>query len=305
MNATSFTDLGRQLNFKGGPNSYFGLHQGFMVNMIHGGRSEDKDSKVLFVQTNPMPENTRAAVEAGLGARTAELGFETVTTTEDTVTVVYDKKVRKPTPGLVQEGLEAVVAELRSHQVTSDFANLREGDYGHYVIDGIGVVLETDEAKRLRRELDNAREQRGFDDNGYGVGAAAAFGAGLIGAAAWVAVAYYLNYITAIGAFAIAFLSYWGYMKADGKLGPLTKPILVGVNLLLILVAQFYTYAVEAWNYNVTSGMVLEAILQDSEIRSEFLMSLLLPLVFMGIAIFAFVKDIDVKGVSIEDATPI
>ncbi|OAV44488.1 hypothetical protein [Lewinella sp. 4G2] len=301
--ATTLTDYGRELDFRQAPKSIFGLYRGNLINIIHGGSVDSLGEKVLFIQTGEISEENQQLLSRKLNTRKDDIGFDgELVVTEDTIQLVFESTIRKIKAEKIDRALTIIQEGLDQFGIPARFTEEESRHHGYYVLEGTGVVMDTNEASSLMRELDDHDERRREAENDYTMGAAGAILGGMLGVAAWVAVAYFTGYITTLGAFVIVFLSYLGYGKLNGKLGPLTKPILIVVNLILIVVAQFLTLWAEIRNEGYSIGDTYQILAELPDVRKEFFIGLALPLVFMAVAIFYIVRDVSVEGVKLVKA---
>ena len=304
--ATSLSEYGRQLKFKKAPKSIFGIYHGYLVNIIHDNKLDGVGNKTLFLQTGTITEENQGLLARKLSTHKEDIGYDgELAVTEDTVAVSFAESLRKTKPEKIDKALDIILEGLQQFNVPARFTEEQTRHYGHYVLQDIGVVMDENEARTLMRELEDHEEQRKDQENGYGMGAVGAIAGGMLGVALWVAVAYFTGYITTLGAFVIVFLSYFGYQKLNGKLGPLTKPLLIVINLLLIVVAQFLSTWAEIREMGFSVGDTFQLVTAEPDVRQEFLVGLALPLVFMVIAIFYIVRDVSIEGVTLEKAAPL
>ncbi|MGB3799927.1 MAG: hypothetical protein WA952_08915, partial [Lewinella sp.] len=147
-------------------------------------------------------------------------------------------------------------------------------------------------SERKRRE-----EERGYVNGLLG---ALAFGA--IGVVAWVTVAYYLSLITTLLAFAIAFLSVFGYQRFNGTMGQWTKPLLVVVNILLLSSASFFTYYIELYEYGMSISEAWTYLVYDPLVRRAFLGDLAISILFGAVGIYYIVSNLKTEAGSLQPA---
>ncbi|NJC26236.1 hypothetical protein [Neolewinella antarctica] len=305
MIETKLSELGRNLGFHRGTSSVFGVYAGYQTNIFHDGKVDSTGNKTIFVQAEEMTEDQQNAVLASIESRKKELKYSTLTVNSDAIVLLFTESIRTTKPEVIRAALEAAGETFAANGVQPHFARTPDGSFGHYVFEGAGTVLPKEEAQTMRHRLDTDREQRSFEESGYLSGAVGAFLGGMIGVIGWVALAYFTGYITAFLAMAIVYLSWIGYGKLNGKMGLLTKPVLIAVNLVLIVVASFLTVAAETRDYGLSVSDTFEYVTSDATVREDFLVGLLLPLLFMGLGIFYVVREVNVNGPSIEDAPPL
>ena len=301
MTDPNFTALARELNFYAAPNSVFGVHRGYQVSLV---RHAPQDKHRFNVISIPVREGHAEAAERArqrLVDQQSELGFtEVVLTGESLLVISFEYATTAPTTETLRTALERALDVLEAERVPSSFETGFDGSYGHYVVQDTGVILKTSEYRAAQQHLRDERERSAAA--GYGRGVAGAIVGGMIGVVAWVALAYFTGYITSLLAFVIAFLSWIGWQQLGGKVGVPTKPLLVVVNLLLIVVASFLTLAVELRDYGVSVGQSFELLLLDVDVRNEFMLNTGLSLVFAIVGIWYIVADIDTKPVTMREA---
>lgn len=112
----------------------------------------------------------------------------------------------------------------------------RLGDYPPAFLNEQALYMCDECYQNATGELLAANKEYGGSTN-YGRGMFGALFAGLVGLIPWVIIDR-LGYIAAIAGYLIGRLALWGYGKAGGRIGPMTRWIILGVTVLCVFVAN-------------------------------------------------------------------
>ncbi len=302
MASKRITELGQSLGWYLAPRAVFGLYEGFQVNLLESEPLSSPKFKSFHIYTSPVGQAEQAVLTASLEELKQELKFKEFVVTDNLVVVTHYEQLTTVKADKLKATLERTIGLLRSQGIEPHFEETRD-DLAHYVVNGAGVILPRSEAGSLRQSVNRDRQERENRETSYGQGALGGFLFGMGGVAVWVAIAYFFSLYFAAAAIGIAFLSYLGYQQFNGVTGPLTKPVLAVLNLVLIFLAVFLTFHVLFLDYeSVSLTDTWNYVTQEGEIRSSFLADLGFATLFMVIGIWSMVGSIDTKGEHLEEA---
>ncbi|WP_116105575.1 hypothetical protein [Lewinella sp. IMCC34191] len=275
-----------------GTNSVFGLEDGYLVNVFQSARTENPSYKSVHVETEPLPDNVATIVQDRLTTRQEALGYQSVAVQEGAVTIVFTESWRSTSPNKLDAAVSAIIEACRDANVQPHHSAYGTDDRQPYVHDGKGMLLTASERQAIESKLAYAERKRLQEERGYANGLIGAVAFGAIGVVAWVSVAYYLNLISTLLAFGIAFLTVVGYERFNGTMGTWTKPLLIGVNLLLLVAASFFTYYIELYQYDMSMLDAWEYLIGDPMARRSFLADVGISALFGGVGIYYIVANL-------------
>lgn len=152
---------------------------------------------------------------------------------------------------------------------------------------GFPLSINEASAQAIEEEIRRAEEEYQNSPNNYAKGIVGAIAGGAIGAVVWVVVGALLGLVSGWIAFLIAFLAGKGYDKMKGKAN-YTKIIVSSVvTLAYVVISMFLIYVLIVKStmseYGIEGSAVsllFQILGEDAEVRSEFLLDLVLGLVF-------------------------
>ncbi len=156
-------------------------------------------------------------------------------------------------------------------------------------INGIPVYLDAKCAEEKNAIMEKREEEFKKAPNNYLKGTLGAILGGLIGSIVWVAVVYFINVFSSFIALLIAVLASLGYDLLKGKATKVKLFVVIATTIVLSVVSMFVSYAVIAGANNVA----LADLLANAEVKSEFILNMILAAVFGGLGsfmAFAFIK---------------
>ena len=295
--------FGAQKGWYLGNKSVFGTEDGFLVNIGQSDRMESPSYKTVRVETEPLTDDRRSALQEGLEAQKKALGYQSVAVFDSCVVVTFTESLRSTSPEKLESALQAVVTACRTLGVQPHFSSYTGDGREPFVYNGCGMLLTASERQEMERKLSHAETKRRDQERGYANGVVGAILFGSLGVVAWVLVAYYLNIVSTLLAFGLSFLTVLGYEKWNGTMTGWTKPLLVMVNILLLVAASFFTYYIELYEYDMSIPEAWNYLVFDPQVRGAFLANLGLSIVIGAVGIFVVVANLKTKTESLLPAT--
>ena len=286
-----------------GEKSVFGTEDGFLVNVLQSDRMETPSYKAIRVDTASVPEDGREKLRARLEAQKKTIGFSSVGVFEHSTVVTFTESLRSTPPEKLDAALDLVLSSARDLGIHPHFSTFAGSDRQPYVHEGHGLLLTASERQELDRKLTYAASKQREQERGYANGVLGAVIFGSLGVVAWVLVAYYLNIISTMLAFGIAFLTVLGFEKFDGTMGALTKPLLVLVNILLVFAASFATDYIDLYGYGMSIPEAWNFLLFDPQVRGTFLANLGLSALMGSVGIWVIIANLKTAADPIRPAT--
>ena len=122
------------------------------------------------------------------------------------------------------------------------------------------------------------------------------------GVALWVLIAVLFNYITTLGAFAIAILSQVGYNYFKGKPDNKMKYFVILAGIIAIILANFFSYLIQMKNLGIDFSNSFVLLFNDPTVWSSFSADTMLSLFFGAIIWFFMLFEKGQQKLNIEKA---
>lgn len=287
--------IGEQQQWYASEDRVFGEYEGFFVQMGASPKMESPNYKFILVRLpNDLEEEVRAYIVDELNKRKKELGFNELNIDGNQLYVQYIQNIKSIKEDKLWRGLETVITTLKAKEVTGDLSCSPCGatervDIYHINNEGIQIC------DNCQLELQNAFQQNNkdfeFQETNYMQGFLGALLFSMGGVVLWVLVAVFLNYITTLGAFLIAFLSQIGYGKFNGKPDKNMKFFVISAGILAIIIANIATYVAQLMPEGFSLGESISLIFNDEYINAAFLPDLGISLFFGSIVWFFMLFD--------------
>ncbi|MCB0649501.1 MAG: hypothetical protein KDC49_22685 [Saprospiraceae bacterium] len=268
----SLKKYGQDKNWYRTEDSVFGLYKGFCYNIFQSGIMSSPGYKIILCRTGALDEGQVKNMQQYLSSNKSKFGYNVFEIGQNFIRVTFYENLKMTKISKLEAFIENCTEQLIHQNVGRliESENISSSDYGFYNHSGEGVVLNNDDFKRIRSEIQQVDGKEEVERSSYLKGFVGAVLFSIPGIILWVLFAIFLEMLSTGFGFIMAFAAYFGYEKFKGKLGPLTKWILIVVTIISILLANLSTIYYQLSGYGVTRSEFISMLQNDEQIISAF-----------------------------------
>lgn len=266
------------------PDSVFGLYKGYCVTIAQTSALSNPQYKTIIFDTEKMSTEQVNGMQTVLQRIQKENKNSLFQVGETGLSVSLFENLFKIKAEKLDAILDTLFNELEALGVGKPFAQVDTSTLGYYNLSGNGVILTKDQYQTINAEINRANVQEQLERTSYFNGFLGSLLFALPVIAVWVAFTLWLNVIAGFLALLVSFLGYLGYEKFNGKLGPLTKWLLVVSNIIVITAANLASLYFEVRSFGFSLAEAIDLVQNHPETKSVFLQNLGISFVFAVVA---------------------
>jgi hypothetical protein len=304
MNKT-LKKMGNHRKWYGSEDRIFDHVNGYFIQIGSTGIMDNPNFKFIEVDLPiELEESSKSEIIAVLEERKKEIGFSVIQLNGQRLYFQFNQNLKYVKEEKLTKAVDTITQVLDSMNVSKEIGcrNCTKKDrIDIYHLNNQGIILCENCAEELGGSF--KKENEAFKNQGTrylaGFGGALLFSMG--GVVLWVLVAVFLNYITTLGAFVIAFLSFLGYDYFKGKPDKNKKYFVILAGVLSIIIANVATYFIGMSWEGIAFSDAME-LLRIPEVWNNLQSNLLLSLVFGAVVWFFMLFDKGRENLSLEKA---
>lgn len=288
MIPSKLKEIAKENNWNIGKNSIFGLYEDYYFQMDSGRRY-----KRIISYMPEIDYDTKAIIKNSILKKKGQLKISNVYVADNILAITFKEIFLPIKKEILTNGLEYITETLKINSIkpmNKCFQCGNLGDMKFYFNPANGntkMICQSCAYKNEDVEFQKERTKL-YEGRSYIKGIIGSLLFSLVGIIAWVAIAVYLNYITAFGAILIGLASFEGYKSFKGVIDKKAILVLLTITIFSIVIANYTSTAWEIHAYN--SGIIFKDILYNlfynSAIRNSIIKNIILSLL---ISIFPFI----------------
>jgi len=261
--------LGKELGWHKTKDGVFGLYKGYFFNVGDGGILSNPPYKFLIAKTNDLSEPLRNTISEELLSNKKTLRFSNFEVEEDQVYIHFQEGITSTKLKTLYQLLDFLVELFKKHDIPEQHQCHQCGTtetLDYYSTNHRGVLMCQTCYRIFEDSFEAAEKERFAEEKNYMAGFLGSLVFSLPGMVAWVLLAVYLETIASVMAIVIGFLGLKGYQFFKGRMGALTKYLLVLSNIISIIIANIATILTILISIGLTFNQAIEILLQDEAI---------------------------------------
>ncbi|HMR89013.1 MAG TPA: hypothetical protein PKD51_12705 [Saprospiraceae bacterium] len=262
--------IAKELDWHKQNDGVFGLYKGYFFNVGDGNILSNPQYKYVVAFTGYLSDLQIITIKLRLQSNKEMLKFSNFEIGENIFTVNFIENItltKLKTVYALFDFFVDIYKELEipeqdnCHRCTS----IKNNHY--YVLNGQGTIICDACFEGINQSQIKAETKRQMFENGYLTGLLGASVFSLLGILLWVVFAVYLGVISSGMAMVIALLGIKGYEYFGGKLGALTKYILLFANIMSIIVGNILAITAQLMDQGYSIFQAIDLMRLDDEIK--------------------------------------
>lgn len=271
--------LGKELGWHKAKNGVFGLYKGYFFNVGDGGILSNPPYKYVIATIDELTEEQKASIKSGLESQKKVLKFSSFEITNNHIYVEYQENLTSTKLKRVYQLLDFFIDLFKNLNIPEqnkchECGSLEMLD--SYSLNDKGTMLCQPCCRLIEDSFEAVEKERFAEEKNYMAGFLGSLVFSVPGIIAWVLLAVYLETIASVMAIAIGFLGIKGYQFFKGKMGTMTKYLLVLSNILCIILANLASILIIMINLGLTFNQAVEILMEDKAISSVLMENIMI-----------------------------
>ena len=236
--------IAKELNWHTTKNGVFGLYKGYLFNVSDASFSSNPQFKYVVATIDNLSEEQIQQIRTELDINKQNLKFSNFRFGDNTISFEFIEKMTYTKIETVYSLFDFLVNLFKKLNIPEQNKCCNCGakeNIDYYNFNNSGVLLCNTCYKEIENNLSEIEQEKHAESKNYLIGFFGSIIFSILGIIAWVLVAVYLDRLASVMAIFIAFLGMKGYLYFKGRLGNLTKYLIILSNIICILIANTVT----------------------------------------------------------------